>query len=125
MTVTLEAFDAAEIDPAAFSHRDHLAVAFEALRQDEFFAASARIARGLRGLAAKAGAPEKYSATITLAFISLVAERMQEGQDFDAFLAANPELLNGALKRLYSSQRLADPRGRSVALLPDLGAAAA
>ena len=122
MSVTLEAFDAAEIDPAAFSHRDHLAVAFEALRRDEFFAASARVAHGLQRLVAKAGVPEKYSATITLAFMSLVAERMQEGQDIDAFLDANPDLLNGALKRLYSRERLADPRSRAIGLLPDLGA---
>jgi hypothetical protein len=123
MTVTLQALDAGTLDPKAFRHRDHIVLAFEALRQEEFFAASARIARGLRGLAAKAGAPEKFNATITHAYLSLIAERMREGETLDAFLAANPDLLDKArLRGLYSAERLADPRARQVALMPDIAA---
>ncbi len=121
MTALMDAFDAGTLDPAGFTHRDHIAVAHEALQSDEFFAASARVARGLRGLAAKAGAPEKYSATITLAFLSLIAERMVKAEGLSEFLAANPDLLDGSiLRRLYTTARLSDPRAQRYGLLPDL-----
>lgn len=122
MTACLAALDDGALDPASFSHRDHVALAYEALRQDEFFAAAARIARGLRALAARAEVPEKFSATVTLAFLCLIAERMAESRadSAEAFLAANPDLLTGApLARFYSPSRLADPRARGIALLPD------
>lgn len=123
MTATLEALDTGAIDPAQFTHRDHVVLAFEALRQDDFFTASARIARGLQALAHRAGAPEKFNATITHAFLSLIAERMREGEDTESFLAANPDLLQGAaLRHRYSRARLEDPRARRIALLPDRAA---
>lgn len=120
-TETLAALDAGTLDPAAFTHRDHVLAAWEALRQEEFFAAADRFATGLRLLTERAGVPEKYSATVTLAFLSLIAERMEGvGGDPDAFLAANPDILSGdALSARYSAERLAAPRGRRVALLPD------
>ena len=118
---TLAALDAGTLEPASFGHREHVLAAWEALRQDEFFAAAARYASGLRGLAARAGVPEKYSATVTLAFLSLIAERMQgETGDAEAFLAANTDLMRGdALAARYSPERLAAPNARRIALLPD------
>lgn len=121
MTPTLEALDAGRLDPAGFRHRDHIALGYEALRQDDFFTASARIARGLRELAEKAGVPEKFNATITHAFMSLIAERMREGETVEAFVARNRDLVNGAaLRSRYSAERLGEWRARRVALMPDI-----
>ena len=120
-TEILGRLDDGSLDPAGFSHRDHVRAAHEALRQDEFFAATARFAAGLRRLTERAGVPEKYSATITFAFMSLIAERMARdpGQDAEAFLAQNPDLLTGGLvARHYAPDRLATPLSRRVALMP-------
>ena len=110
------------LDPAAFGHRDHVGVAYEALRQGDFFEATGRVAAGIRTLAERAGAPEKFNATITWAFMSLIAERMltSDCADADDFIRDNPDLSDGSvLARWYSKQRLTSDLARAVALLPD------
>jgi len=109
------------LDPAAFSHRDHVAAAFGALERFEFFTAMQVYADGLRALTVKAGVPEKFNATVTLAFISLIAEKMAEGyDDADAMLAAHPELLRrDLLGAWYSKGRISSDLARRVAVLPD------
>ncbi len=118
---TLAALEAGRLDAARFTHRDHVLTAWEMLRQEEFFAAAYRYASAIRRLAEGAGAPGKFSATITFAFLSLIAERMAASPDnAEAFLADNPDLLMpDVLTRLYSKDRLDTALGRRVALLPD------
>ncbi|MCU9847987.1 hypothetical protein OEZ60_08205 [Defluviimonas sp. WL0024] len=118
---TLAALETGTLDPAGFTHRDHVLTAWEALRRDDFFIAACRYASAIRRLAQSCGRPEKYSATITLAFLSLIAERMEPASDdAERFLAENPGLLAaGILEHYYSAERLASARGRRVALLPD------
>lgn len=116
------AFEAGALDPAAFAHRDHVAVACDMLRRYDFMEATARYAAGLRFLAAKAGAPEKFNATVTLAFLSLIAERMRtsEHADYDDFIARNRDLLSkDLLGAWYSPERLRSDLARGVFLLPD------
>lgn len=118
---TLRRLDDGTLNPDRFSHREHVRAAHEALQQDEFFAATARFAAGLRRLTERAAMPEKYSATLTFAFMSLIAERMATapGQDAEAFLKNNPDLLEGGLiAARYRPERLATPLSRRVALLP-------
>ena len=108
--------------PEGFSHADHVGVAYEALSRSDFFDAAAQIATGLRTLAHRAGVPGKFNATITWAFLSLIAERMARTGHRDAadFLRRNPDLTDrGALRLPYSAERLASDLARSVALLPD------
>ena len=115
-------FEARELDPGAFPHRDHVGVAYEMLRSYDFMEASARYAEGLRVLAARAGAPDKFNATITLAFLSLIAERMRttEHADYDGFIVRNPDLLSkDVLQKWYAPARLRSDLARSVFLLPD------
>ena len=108
-----------ELDPAAFTHREHLRMAFETLRRHAFLDAARLYCRALRTLAAKAGQPGKFHLTITLAFLSLVAERMAGQDQFDAFLEANPELLDtSVLSRLYGPDRLCSEAARETFLLP-------
>jgi hypothetical protein len=119
---TLDALGAGLIDAADFGHDAHLRVAFEAVNAHEFFDALARVAHGLRALAESAGVPEKFNATVTLAFVSLVAERARTGgyTDFDAFLSANADLRgNAILNGYFSAPRLATALAREVALMPD------
>lgn len=118
----LQAMDNGTLTPQDFDYRAHIAVAFEALQEDDFFAASKRIADGLKRLTIAAGMPEKFHATITQAFMSAIAEAMHvsPAETAEDFLARNPELLAGSfLKARYSPSCLASDLARKVALLPD------
>ena len=105
-----------------FGHADHVGVAFQALEEEEFFDALALFARGIRGAAGRAGVPEKFNATITLAYMSLIAERRAAGAYSDAadFVARNPDLAaKGLLGRWYSADVLGSEIARKVAVMPD------
>lgn len=119
---TLRSLMDGTLAPADFGHRDHVGVAYEALRQGDFFDAACRVASGIRSLTERAGVPGKFNATITWAFLSLIAERMgtTEHTDAEDFIRRNPDLGNGsALSPWYSRARLTSDLARSVALLPD------
>ncbi|MEM7254283.1 MAG: hypothetical protein AAF493_22930, partial [Pseudomonadota bacterium] len=71
--------------------------------------------------ATKAGAPEKFHVTITLAFLSVIAERMAERSwtDFETFIAENEDLMRrDFLRAWYSDERLNTQRARELFVLP-------
>ena len=109
-----------------FGHQAHIGVAFQALDSLPFFEALAAFARGIQAAATASGAPDKFNATVTLAFMSLIAERRASGIYRDAadFVARNPDLLSkDLLRRWYSPDLLGSDLARRVALLPDRVAA--
>lgn len=114
-------FERQQIDVSAFRHREHLETAYGLLRKYPFVEALSKYAETIRALATTAGAPEKFNLTITLGFLSLVAERIDtsETADFDAFLAENDDLGKDVLSRWYSSERLRSHQSRRIFLLPD------
>lgn len=108
------------LQPEGFTHRAHLGVAYEILSRHEVFEGMAIYARGLRHLTEAAGVPEKFNATVTLAFLSLTAERMAQGgyPDTDAFLDGNADLLRpGVLGRYFPADILASDLARRVPVL--------
>ena len=119
----LERFARGEVDPRNFPHREHVRMAFEMLRRHDFAETALRYSRALRALSARAGKPQAFNQTVTIAFLSLVAERMQESggaADFDALVRAHPELLDkAALTRWYRPERLASEAARHTFLLPE------
>jgi hypothetical protein len=118
-------FEACDIDAAAFGHVDHIGVAYELLRRDDFLTAARTYARCIETIATRAGAASKFNLTITLAFLSLIAERMKTGPhgSFEAFMAENPDLVSGnPLEKWYSRERLQSDLARSVFLMPDAAA---
>jgi hypothetical protein len=124
LSAALERFLAHAQEPAGFHHSDHVRIAFEILRRYPFLEAAQLYALGLKAIAAKAGRPELYHETITLAFLSLIAERMAEGgqEDFEAFVVAFPDLLNKTcLEKWYAPARLNSAIARRVFVLPQPG----
>ena len=113
------------LQPGGFSHRDHVAAAFAALSRFEFFEAMRVYADGLRALTVRAGVPEKFNATVTMTFMSLIAEMMAEGfEDADALLAEHPDLVApGLMGRWYSKGRVASGLAKRIAVMPDRVAA--
>ena len=111
-----------EIDATSFPHREHVRMAFEMLRRHDFAESVWLFSRALRAMTAKAGKPQAFHQTITVAFLSLVAERIERGgpAEFAAFERTNPDLLTrGALNPWYRPEQLASELARRTFVLPE------
>jgi hypothetical protein len=118
----LERFIRGEADPRAFPHEKHVYMGFEVLRRHEFAAAVHLYCRALRTMTQRLGKPEVFHQTITIAFLSLIAERMHTGKsaDFADFAASNSDLFEKSLlSRWYRPERLASDLARRIFVLPD------
>lgn len=119
MDAELTRFEAGALDPAGFRHRDHIRLGFEMLRRFPFTEAAHRFGGGLRAMTARIGRPEAYHETITIAFLALIAERMDGHGEFEAFIAANSDLLDKAvLGAWYRAEQLQSPLARRTFVLP-------
>jgi hypothetical protein len=115
-------FARGELDPGNFPHREHVRMGFEMLRRHDFAETAYHYSFALRAMTVRAGKPQAFHQTITIAFLALIAERMQtdDAADFLAFERANPDLMDGsALARWYRPERLAMEAARRTFLLPD------
>ena len=116
-----EDFLAEDFTPDAFTHEDHVGVAYELLTSMPFLDAAMLYAKSIRALAARLGAADKFNVTITLAFMSIIAERMQ-GRSFDsydAFIAQNSDLHEkNLLDAWYPPETLASENSRNIFLMP-------
>ena len=124
-TELARAFESCDIDASTFGHIDHVGVAYEMLRNDDFLKASIKYAECINTIATRAGASRKFNTTITLAFLSLIAERMEATRHdtFDDFITQNQDLLAGdVLAKWYSAERLGSDLARTVFLMPDVAA---
>ncbi len=118
----LERFMRGEVDPAQFPHREHVRMAFEMLRRHDFAETVLHYSRALQALTRRAGRPEAFHQTVTIAFLSLIAERMEgsSASDFAAFARQHPELLEkSVLSAWYRPERLATPAAKRTFLLPE------
>jgi len=118
----LEKFLAGDIPAADFHHVDHMRAGYELLRAMDFLDSVSAYGRALKIMTARVGKPEKLHHTITIAFLAVIADRMEQAPhgDFDSFFAANPDLMDGAiLSRWYKPDCLKSDAARSRFVLPD------
>ena len=118
----LERFQRGESDAGNFPHREHVRMAFEMLRRHDFAETAWLYSRALRLMTARVGKPEAFNQTTTIAFLSLIAERMERSgaPDFAAFVRAHPEMLDKrALSRWYRPDQLATEIARRTFVLPE------
>jgi hypothetical protein len=107
----IDDFEAGRIDGAEFPHESHVEVAWGLARRWGHDDGLRRLIVGIRGIAGRAGRPEKYHDTVTRAWFELIA-----GVDDPE---RHPELLDrGLLARYYSPARL--EAGRERWIEPDL-----
>ena len=117
----LARFVRGEIGAADFPHREHVRMAFELLRRHDFAKTVWLFSRTLRAMAARAGKPQAFNQTVTIAFLSLIAERMECGgtEDFAAFERDHAGVFEKtALARWYPPERLATETTRRIFVLP-------
>lgn len=125
MTELLERFVDTTLPANQFHHRQHVQVAWLFVRSHGMPAALAEFPAALKRFADAKGATGLYHATITWAFLLLIADRLARGpvDTFEEFEAANPDLLTwkpSILSRYYSKELLASDLARQTFLMPDL-----
>lgn len=115
-------FDEVMADAERFGHRQHVQLTWLAVRRYGTDAAIAVVSDGIRETARYAGAPQKYHATVSRAWVEAVGYHAAEhpADDFREFAEANPGLLDKRLlSRFYSSAVLASPDARGGWVEPD------
>jgi hypothetical protein len=122
-TEKLRALETGALDLANFPHSEHVRLGYEMLGCYCFGDAVARFSRGLKLLVAKAGKPQVYHETITVAFLALINERRarRATQTWDEFKARNPDLFDKrCLEKWYGADQLATELARQTFCLPKL-----
>jgi hypothetical protein len=106
-----------------FGHREHVHLTWLAVRRCGVPAAIGVVSDGIQRTARYAGAPQKYHATISRAWVELVGHHaLESGEgDFTAFAGRHPALLDKRLlTRFYRPATLAAPQAKSGWVEPDL-----
>jgi hypothetical protein len=106
-----------------FGHREHIHLTWLAVRRHDVAAARALISEGIQRTARYAGAPQKYNATVSSAWVELVGHHAaeQDTDDFTDFVRTNAALLDKRLlTRFYRPATLATVRARTSWVEPDL-----
>jgi hypothetical protein len=105
-----------------FGHREHVHLTWLAVRRCGMPAAVDLVSDGIQRTARYAGAPQKYHATVSRAWVEIIAHHaaVAPTRDFAAFVAGNPELFDKRLlSRFYSSAVLAGAAARAGWVQPD------
>jgi hypothetical protein len=121
----LRAFEACELTPATFGHREHVRLAYIYLRLYPFDVALQALRTGLQRLLAHLGAPASlYHETITRAWLLAVSHFMNAGPpaiNSEDFLATSAVLLDkDVMLTHYRRETLMSPSARAEFLEPDL-----
>jgi hypothetical protein len=108
-----------------FGHRQHIHLTWLAVRLYGTAAAAAMVSDGIQQTARYAGAPQKYNATVSRAWVELVGhhttEPGTEAADFAAFADHHTALLDKRLlTRFYRPATLASAEARTGWIEPDL-----
>jgi hypothetical protein len=117
----LRSLEAGTLDPARFPHAEHLRLGFEMLARHSFGEAVVRFSRGLKLVAAKAGRPEIYHETITVAFLAVINERRVRSvtQNWQEFRENNLDLFDkSCLEKWYGREQLGSEIARRTFCLP-------
>ena len=88
-------FESAELPPESFSHVEHVRAAWWYLERYPFPDALGRFCDAIRRFAAAKGKAERYHETITVAYMLLIAERLDDirGATWTEFADRNGDLL--------------------------------
>lgn len=108
---------------ARFGHRQHVHLTWLAVRRCGVPDAIILVSDGIQRTARYAGAPQKYHATVSRAWVELVGHHAAESgeSDFPAFAGHHSALLDKRLlTRFYRSATLASPQARTAWVEPDL-----
>jgi hypothetical protein len=118
-------FEACRVAPEGFDHRAHIRLAYVYLAEHDTEAAVTRMRRALERFIAWNGvSASKYHETLTRSWVLAVhhfVQRSPAAASADAFIDANPELLDTRIMLThYSRERLFSDAARREFVEPDL-----
>jgi hypothetical protein len=120
----LQAFENCRLDPAKFHHDDHIRLAWLCVQRYGAREAETKLLDGLRRFAQRAGVPQKFMYTTTIAWARLVAAAQTTSpgpNNFSVWIESHAELLDRQLlARHYSPGRLETEEARTGWVEPDL-----
>jgi hypothetical protein len=121
----LSEFEQSRLTPGEFHHREHVRMAWICVRKYGPSEAEKRLLQGIREMAERAGAPQKFLYTTTVAWVRLVAAAMPpepaQNLSFASWVADHPRLLSkDCLSEFYSKAVLESPAARCGWVPPDL-----
>lgn len=120
----LRRFTGGDLAPEDFDHAAHVRTAWLLLRRRPLGAAIDTLRTGLRLLDDRAGHPEWYNETVTVAYALLMRSRIDDGpagEGYEGFLVRCPELAQphpAALAAWYGEGELEGERARRGFLMP-------
>jgi hypothetical protein len=120
-------FEASRVTPAQFDHRAHVRLAYVYLTEGDVDTATGAMRAALLAFLERNGIdPGKYHETLTRSWILAVRhfmDRAPAAASADAFIAANPMLLDSKIMLThYSASVLFSPDARARFVEPDLEA---
>lgn len=120
----IRAFESTELPAEQFSHASHVRVAWWYLRHAPLPVALDRFITALRRYAGALGAADKYHETITVAYMLLIAERLDNAAHltWPEFADRNPDLLcrtPSILSTYYTDAALFSERAKRSFVMPD------
>ena len=119
----LRALEKGALDPSKFPHQEHVRLAYGMLERYPFGEAVARFSRGVKLLATKAGRPDVYHETMTVAFLAVIGERRARSlsNSWAEFKEQNSDLLDKrCLERWYNKEQLGSELARRTFCLPEV-----
>jgi hypothetical protein len=120
----LLAFEDCRLDPAKFHHDDHIRLAWLCVQRYGAREAEAKLLDGIRRFAQRAGVPQKFMHTTTIAWTRLVGSALAASPtaiSFSEWIHSRPELLDrNLLANYYSPGRLETPEAHSGWVEPDV-----
>lgn len=124
----VRAFEACTLPKAQFTHAAHVRAAWWYLQHYPLGDAIDRFRATLQAYAASLGASGKYHETITIAWLLLIAERLDAGArplTWREFADRHPELFGAPslVNRYYAEATLKSARARTSFVMPDAGLA--
>lgn len=117
----LDAFLDGRLDPASFTHREHVRASWLLVRRLPLERAIDQACMAIARMAQRAGAPGKFHRTLSVAFMRVIASR-PAAASWEDFLAANADLVmdgRRVLARYYSDTLLHSLAARENFLPPD------
>ena len=123
----LSALQSCTLPQSEFGHLGHVRAAYLFLREADFAAALGRMRSAIRNYSAHLGKPDRYHETITVAYVALIHQCLEErgdGGGWQEFARRVPELLQAdLLLKFYPRSLLESDLARKVFLLPPGGIA--
>lgn len=119
----LTAFEAVTFTRPEWTHEAHVRMARLYLLRFPFADAVQKVRLGIQKLNGVIGSPDGYHDTITVAFVRVIADRLREPTEYEAFRDRNPDLFDRTLPtllRYYSKEHLYTPEARRGFVEPDL-----